>query len=276
MSHYRKLLPLLLLGVLLIQLASAAPISKYETTDNNTEFRITLELNENSILQSTITVFVGVQLVSLGTDINDLHDIIINGRMDNGVNILFDSVSFLKRDTDSLKTPGDAVNSSISFLLYDTKESTYSIQLQVSVTEDKTASFDPEYQSQWSTFTTITFNPTPITFSESSSELPGLTITTYPLAFLVSLVFIIIVVIGMLLLISRKNTPKTQNSFNSTMKEYNEPKIPNSFNNTVKEYNKPKKLRDLKKIQATICPQCGTSYQLGDSFCQHCGGKLEK
>lgn len=261
MSHYRKLLSLLLLGGLLIQLASATPISKYETTDNNTEFRIFLELNDNSIGQSTFTVLVGVQLASLGTDINDLHDVTINVRLDNGVNLLFDSVSFLNRDTDSLKTPGDTVNSSVSFLLDGTKESTYSIQLQVSVTEDKTASFDPEYQSQWSTFTTITFNPTPITFSESSSELSESTtikdFSTIP----ISLVLIIIIfVIGTALLISRNTTHK----------------IPNSYNKTVEEYNEPNELGYLKKIQTTICPLCGTSYQLGDSFCQNCGGKLEE
>ncbi len=246
---------------------SAQQYSQLEITDNNSQVNLFIKLPSLTQVDEGISLTVGLELVSLGDSVNDIHDVVIDLKIESVGYLEVGQVSFLDRSTDSLTVEGDIVASTYRFTMNLATEGKYTLSAKVTLREDISFAPDPEYKSSWRSLATISYFPQGITTSdlvnsESESvtsifedEVPDSSISgIFTVLGLVAMV--LLVSIGVLYLI-RSNSKKE-----------------------VSIYNNDQKVQSMKKSETSaessifVCSHCGTKYDFDDSFCANCGSKL--
>ncbi len=246
---------------------SAQQYSQLEITDNNSQVSLFIKLPSLTQVDESISLTVGLELVSLGDSVNDIHDVVIDLKIESVGYLEVGQVSFLDRSTDSLTVEGDIVASTYRFTMNLATEGKYTISAKVTLREDISFASDPEYKSSWKTLTTVSYFPQGISTSGlgnsesdgvtsiSEAEVPDSNITG---GFIVIGLgaMVILVSIGVLYL-SRSNSKKEIMVYNNSQNAQNMKKSVTSAESSI-----------------LTCSHCGTKYDIDDSFCANCGSRL--
>ena len=256
----KVILLFLLLGMMVTQV-SAQTSSQLELTNNNSQVELYFTQLNFTKSDGTYPIIVGLELVSLGSGVSEIYDIILDVKMESQDYFELGQVSFLDRSTDSLSNKGDKVETQYTFTMKGASRGSYTISAKVTLTE-RVGSVDVEYKSAWRSLVNLNYIPPASTVSEEDlSVSEGVVVGSDSLVSLNTIVvFALIgsVFAGLYFIFKEKIRVG-----DTTMKYNDSPKAMDT-----------KPLGKINKVPILACPHCGTKCDDGDMFCPNCGSKL--
>ena len=240
---------------------SAETSSQLELTNNNSQVELYITQLNFTNSDGAYPIIVGLKLVSLGSGVSEIYDIILDVKMESQNYSELGQVSFLDRSTDSLSSTGDKVETQHTFTMKGASKGSYTISVKVTLIE-RVGSIGEEYKSGWRSLVNLNYRPPIIDLSEE--ELSVSEDVVVDSDSLVSLNTIVVFALIGIVFAGLYFIFKEKIRVGDTTMKYND--LPKAMDT--------KPLGKINKVPILACPHCGTKCDDGDMFCPNCGSKL--